>query len=161
MSLPNNVVMMLPTDNILHSEAQWLVCPTNAVGTMGAGLAKYFSLAIPNLLREYKKHCKLHEPIRMQHFVFDPPEFGARKVYCFHTKCDWREYSSLRTIQAGLKQLGHWLKTMSKELCLDSIAIPALGCGRGQLDWEEVLPLLIELASEVPAVAFYLYPPKE
>lgn len=160
MSMPNNVVMMLPTDNILHSEALWLVCPTNAVGTMGAGLAKYFSMMVPNLLKEYKQHCKRHDPIRMQHFVFDPIQRGSKKVYCFHTKCDWREYSSLRTIEAGLKQLEHWIKTMSAELCMDSIAIPALGCGKGQLNWEDVLPLLTDLAKKLPNVAFYLYPPK-
>jgi O-acetyl-ADP-ribose deacetylase (regulator of RNase III) len=158
MSVPSNVTIMSEEDNIIHSEAEWLVCPTNAVGTMGAGLAKYFSLVIPHLLADYKKHCAQHEPIHMRHFVFQRP--GSRNIYCFHTKCDWRENSSLRIIKSGLKKLEDWIKSLDEELVIESIAIPALGCGKGQLDWDDVLPLMNDLAKRLPNVEFEFYPPK-
>ena len=43
-----------------------------------------------------------------------------------------------------------------------SIAIPALGCGYGELDWADVLPLLTDTARRLVAVSTVeLYEPHE
>lgn len=154
MDLPNNVKYMSGNDNILRSSAQWLVCPTNAVGAMGAGLAKYFSLSIPKLRDEYKAHCRQHEPIKLEPFVFHHQDL--KRVYCLHTKIDWRYASTLKIIDKGLHKLEDWILRNQ----VRSIAIPALGCGKGQLAWEDVLPQLLKLASKFPNVIFEIYPPK-
>ena len=43
---------------------------------------------------------------------------------------------------------------------IQSIAVPALGCGNGGLDWAEVFPLIREAFGRVPAVRVLVYPPR-
>jgi hypothetical protein len=42
---------------------------------------------------------------------------------------------------------------------ITSIAIPALGCGNGGLDWAVVRPLIVAAMNELPDVTVHLYAP--
>jgi O-acetyl-ADP-ribose deacetylase (regulator of RNase III) len=56
----------------------------------------------------------------------------------FPTKDDWRSASKLSDIVNGLRYLAcHY-----KEWGIESLAVPALGCGAGRLEWEVVGPIL-------------------
>lgn len=46
-----------------------------------------------------------------------------------------------------------------KERRIGSIAVPALGCGLGGLDWAEVRPLIVSAFDAVPAVSVVLFEP--
>jgi O-acetyl-ADP-ribose deacetylase (regulator of RNase III) len=46
-----------------------------------------------------------------------------------------------------------------KSLNIKSIAIPALGCGLGGLDWGQVKHIIGEFAKEIPDVKVIVYEP--
>ncbi len=79
--------------------------------------------------------------------------FNPRYIINFPTKRHWRSQSKIEDVQTGLKAL----VAEVQQLGISSLAIPALGCGNGGLDWVEVKHL-IELAfvelPEVKAIAF-------
>lgn len=63
--------------------------------------------------------------------------------------------SRIADIDAGLKDL---VATVRK-LRIRSIAISALACGNGGLDWNEVRPRIEAALTEVPEAEVLLYPP--
>ena len=54
----------------------------------------------------------------------------------FPTKDHWRSVAKLADITAGLD----YLAAMYKEWGIESLAVPPLGCGEGQLDWRRGRP---------------------
>lgn len=124
------------TGNIIHDAAQTLVCPVNTVGTLGNGLALYFKLNWPELDQPYRTAC--YENHFKQHgvFMFDVNE--DRKILCFPTKRHWRNKSRVEWIDAALEVIARDYE----KLGITSLAIPAVGCGHGQLEWETVYNLI-------------------
>lgn len=124
--------------NILRAPAQILVCPTNTVGVMGAGLAKAFAAAHPGLLEPYRAACRTgaHSPARP--FAW---EHKAGIVLCVATKRRWRDPSAIGDVADAIQGMFAWVA----ETKAQSIAIPALGCGLGGLSWErQVRPLIAD-----------------
>lgn len=74
----------------------------------------------------------------------------------FPTKGHWRERSSLQDIERGLQYLlahyRHWQ--------IESLAVPALGCGAGRLLWADVKPLLVRYLSQMD-IPVEIYAPLE
>jgi O-acetyl-ADP-ribose deacetylase (regulator of RNase III) len=123
--------------NLLKDNAQVLVNPVNCVGVMGKGLARQFKDAYPAMFEEYKSYCwnKWLQPGGIHIFLLeDEPE---RYIANFATKGHFRDKSRAYFIIRGLEEL---LKTVD-DLNLSSVAIPALGCGEGGLEW----PLVKEI----------------
>jgi hypothetical protein len=147
-------IVFVRNSNIFYSQAQCLVCPTNAVGAMGAGLARGFRDKIANLFEGYRSHCRGHEPNKLVPYVFDDRSL-PHVVYCFHTKRHWREHSNLSIIQTGLDKLHDWCV----EYELPSIAFPVLGCGLGDLKWKDVKPLMIAFSERLPDLEIEVYLP--
>ena len=139
--------------NIFRSPAQALVNPVNTVGVMGGGLAAEFKRRYPKHYVAYTRACRLGRlaPGR----VFSHEERG-KLIVCFPTKRSWRERSRLSYIEDGLRALG----TEITEREIESIAIPALGCGLGQLSWQAVRPVIERgLEPVADSVEIYLHPP--
>ena len=133
--------------DILRSSAQTLVNPVNTVGVMGKGLALQFKRAYPAMFADYARRCGAGElrPGRPQ--LWRPgapvasaplPGMATRWILNFPTKRHWRERSRRSDIEAGLT----WLDRHCEALRIESLAVPALGCGEGGLEWLDVLPLL-------------------
>ncbi len=71
----------------------------------------------------------------------------------FPTKRHWREKSNLDDIEKGLQ----WIRGNYKGEKIQSLAIPALGCGLGGLNWREVGPLMCRYLADLDIqVAIYL-----
>jgi O-acetyl-ADP-ribose deacetylase (regulator of RNase III) len=123
--------------SIFESEAQALVNPVNCVGVMGRGLAKDFATIYPEMVQSYISVCRKG---------FNPGEVHTWKaesgkyIINFPTKVHWRDPSKLEYIIKGLEGLLETCKKMN----IHSIAIPALGCGLGQLDWPTVKDLILK-----------------
>jgi len=129
--------------DIFQDDAQVLVCPTNAGGIMGNGLAFAFRMRIPGLFPRYRRHCAKHDLDDMVHFPFKAEDCI---VYCFHTKKKWWMDSTTALIRDGLMKLINWCA----ENGIEQIALPALGCGKGGLDFDkDLVPLLEELLKEL------------
>lgn len=124
--------------NLLESELQTLVNPVNTEGVMGAGLALAFRDKFPGLFQEYRDACREDVFGRMGLFVFDVDV--SRKVLCLPTKRQWRHPSRIEWIEEGL----WYLARDYEKYGITSLAIPEVGCGRGQLLWADVRPLIYQ-----------------
>lgn len=147
--------------SIFDSGADVLVCPVNCVpGVMGAGLAKEFARRWPGLRR---RHATLARDGRLS--VGLAPIVGevGRDFCLFPTKRDWRMASRLDDVALGLDGLRIELanhRAMPRRRPLNSIALPALGCGLGGLAWAAVRPLIVEAMAPLD-ITVMLYAPKQ
>lgn len=119
--------------DLLESKASALVCPVNAVGAMGKGLALTFKEKHPDFYYRYKQQCryrKFHENTLM---VFQPSKAPYR-IVALPTKVHWGDPSPPELVEASIKRLA-WL---GEQKILTSVALPALGCGEGQLEYAQV-----------------------
>ena len=130
---------------MLYADVEALVNPVNTVGVMGKGLALRFRNRFPANFRAYAAACASGEVQAGRVFVFQMPfPASPRWIVNLPTKRDWRADSLLGDIEAGLDDL----KRVITELEIRSIAIPALGCGLGGLEWSEVEPLIVDRFSK-------------
>ncbi|HZF11502.1 MAG TPA: macro domain-containing protein [Thermoanaerobaculia bacterium] len=136
------MLVYLQTD-LFASPAQTLVNTVNTVGVMGKGIAKSFKERYPEMFREYKQRCDRGE-LRIGTLLLWR---GADKwVLNFPTKTTWRLPSTLAYVQAGLEKF----VASYEELGITSISFPPLGCGNGNLDWEEVKPVMESYLRDLP-----------
>jgi O-acetyl-ADP-ribose deacetylase (regulator of RNase III) len=145
--------------DIFASGAAGLVNPVNAKGVSGKGLALAFKKRYPEAQRWYEYRCRMPSM----------PEVVAGRCYCysaiepailfFTTKDTWRSPSRVEWIRSGLVDLVWQVATKR----LTSIAMPAVGCGLGGLDYRNVKPLLQTAAKQMSAkgVDVFVYEPME
>jgi O-acetyl-ADP-ribose deacetylase (regulator of RNase III) len=74
----------------------------------------------------------------------------------FPTKRHWRDDSRIEDIEAGLK----WLQEHYQREGIKSLAVPALGCGLGGLEWHDVGPLMCKYLSVID-ISVGIYLPRE
>ena len=145
------------TGNLLTADVEALVNTVNTVGVMGKGIALQFKRAFPANFRAYQAACKRGE-VRLGHvWTFDTGVLGARRyVLNFPTKQHWRSPSRLQDVATGLESL---VRTVN-ELKIESVAIPALGCGNGGLPWSDVHPLIEQACAQIPHVRAVVFAPE-
>lgn len=121
--------------DIFQSRAYLLVNPVNCVGVMGCGLAEQFKVRYPEMFMPYVHACEngLIFPGKI-HYAY----IRERCIVNLPTKRHWRDSSLLDDIDEGLSCLKSFIKDNNISTC----AIPALGCGRGELNYEQVKALL-------------------
>lgn len=122
--------------DLFDSDAQTLVNTVNCVGVMGRGVALGFRKRFPDMFKDYVARCdagqvELGHPYLFQHLL--PPW-----ILNFPTKDHWRSVARLSDIISGLE----YVEANYREWGIDSLAVPPLGCGEGQLDWRVVGPEL-------------------
>lgn len=120
--------------DIFESRADVLVCPVNCLGTMGAGLALAFKQRYPEVDRSYKVALK-HGCLFIGH-PYHVLKLDGGHVLLFPTKHDWAKPSSLDFIDSGLA----WMRGNCPRN--KRYALPALGCGLGELKWVDVRQLI-------------------
>jgi O-acetyl-ADP-ribose deacetylase (regulator of RNase III) len=122
--------------DLFESDAQTLVNAVNCVGVMGKGVALEFRKRFPDMYADYLERCKAGQVRLGEPYVFRG--LLLPWILNFPTKDDWRSASKLSDIVNGLGYLAcHY-----KEWGIESLAVPALGCGAGHLEWEVVGPVL-------------------
>jgi len=127
------------TGDIFRSGCDALVCPVNCEGVMGAGLAKVFKSEYPKFYAYYKAQCAvglLNVPTRPVIVYYD--YLGAVTLVALATKDTWRDPSKYEYVEKGIKELAKAIIYHK----LESVAIPALGCGLGTLDWSKVKQII-------------------
>lgn len=117
----------------------------NCVGVMGAGVALAFKRRYPEMFLDYKTACEANEVKPGKLYIWH--KTNAEWVINFPTKRDWREKSRYSDIAEGLKTL----KTYLRGFGAIKVALPALGCGHGGLDWNVVYPMIVHELSELEA----------
>jgi O-acetyl-ADP-ribose deacetylase (regulator of RNase III) len=125
---------------------------------MGRGIALQFRKAFPENFKIYEAACKRGEVLPGAILVFETERsINPRFIINFPTKRHWRDKSRMADIESGLDALIAEVKARP----ISSIAIPALGCGLGGLNWSEVRPRIEMTFSKVPDVQVWLFEPEE
>jgi len=156
-------VITVKIGDLFESTAQTWVNTVNCVGIMGKGVALGFKQRFPAMFKEYAARCergevRLGRPLvyRVQREsgllpgVASPPEL----IVNFPTKEHWRSVSNLSAIVEGLD----YLREQHRSWGITSLAVPPLGCGHGQLDWDVVGPTLYQRLADLE-IPVELYAP--
>jgi uncharacterized protein YwgA len=120
---------------------------------MGKGLALEFKKRFPDMFQDYQNICKKEELKLGQPYLYKsliPPW-----ILNFPTKGHWRAVSRVEDIVKGLEYLVEHYKKWG----ITSLAIPPLGCGYGQLEWDTIGPILTHYLSlmDIPVEIYAPY----
>jgi O-acetyl-ADP-ribose deacetylase (regulator of RNase III) len=143
--------------NLLEAPVEALVNTVNTQGVMGKGIALQFKQAFPTMFRDYERACKAGEVRLGKMHVYDLGGLtgGPRWIINFPTKGHWRERSRLTDIELGLEDLVATIRRLD----IRSIAVPALGCGNGGLNWTDVRARIEAAFTSSPGVNVLLFGP--
>jgi O-acetyl-ADP-ribose deacetylase (regulator of RNase III) len=121
--------------NLLNAPADALVNAVNETGVMGKGIALQFRDAFPESSREYQLAAR-NGQVHVGQMVVTPGQalLGPRWIIHFPTKKHWRDPSRLEWIREGLVDFVRVIHQAG----IQSVALPALGCGNGGLKWADV-----------------------
>lgn len=134
--------------DLFDCQSQTITCPINTAGAMGKGLALTFADRVTGLYDFYKRiHPNKYgcEARANQLNIYPVPD--GRQVLLFPTKVNWRESSTVEQIEQNLRLLAqnyeHWN--------IQSLALPALGCGEGGLSYDrDVKHLIWQILDPLP-----------
>lgn len=144
------------TGNLLEAPADALVNTVNTVGVMGKGVALQFKRAFPENYDAYVEAVARHEVEIGRMFVWSSLQMvGPRLVINFPTKKHWKGRSYLKDVEAGLADL----RRVLIEHDVESVALPALGCGLGGLSWADVRPRIEAALDDLP-IRILVFPPQ-
>jgi len=128
------------------------------VGVMGGGLARAFADRFgKDYVEAYEEDCKKRRlmPGKCSFYV---TEHGL--VICnFPTKNHYRDDSRYEWIASGMANLAGRISAANAEVTLktNTVGIPALGCGLGNLNWEKVKHIIRMGAQLAPEVEWTIY----
>ena len=131
-------MVTLYNDSLFTTDCKVLVNTVNCAGAMGKGIALEFKNRYPDMYFKYKEICKngLLEPGKL--WIYPVPNSDLR-ILNFPTKKHWSSKSKLDYIEAGLEKFVNTYK----EKGITEIAFPLLGCTNGGLNYQEVLPIMV------------------
>ena len=138
------------------SGAEALVNPVNCVGVSGKGLALIFRKLFPGNQRVYEDACRdmllrVGEPYPYRLQDGENPLW----IINFPTKQNWRDPSRIEWIREGLMTMNRIVMRRG----IRSVAVPALGCGEGGLEWEPVKKLMSEVLVDRNTTEYLVYEP--
>jgi O-acetyl-ADP-ribose deacetylase (regulator of RNase III) len=164
--------LKLVEGDLFFSKMQTLTISVNCMGVMGKGLASRAKYQFPRVYVYYEDLCKqkklhlgkpvLYKQEQSRDFeLADEPATMANGLtetwfLLFPTKDNWRNRADMEGIRKGLQ----WLVDNYKAEGVKSLAMPALGCGLGWLDWSSVGPVLCTLLSKLD-IEVWIYLPAE
>lgn len=137
-------------NSLFESPAQVWTNTVNTVGAMGKGIAAEFRQLYPDMYKKYKALCEQGLFQIGQLWLYKTP---YKWILNFPTKENWRKPSKLEYIESGLKKF----QATYAEKGIQSISFPMLGCGNGELDWEnQVRPMMEHYLRELP-IQIYIH----
>ena len=125
--------------DMFRSKMQTLTITVNLQGTMGKGLALLAKQKFPDVNEVYQEACRTKQVRAGRPYLYKREDLLYHKWFLlFATKRRWQENSRLEDIESCLD----WVKSNFEQEGLQSLAMPALGCGLGRLDWKDVGPMM-------------------
>jgi hypothetical protein len=158
--------------DLFFSRLHTLTVSVNTVGIMGKGLASRAKYQFPDVYVHYQDLCrkrvlKMGKPYlykretSFDNQLADEPNTlkngnGETWFLLFPTKKHWKESSEYEGIENGMR----WLSDNYEKEGIKSLAIPALGCGLGKLNWKDVGPMMVKYLKNFD-IPVQLYLPAE
>lgn len=125
--------------NIFDTNMKCITIPVNCGGVAGAGLSEQMKKLYPDVSKVYIDVCK-NKSLSLGYPLLNISNEYKQFLF-FPTKEFWWEDSRIEWIESGLEKL---VRNIKMTTYIESIALPALGCGFGLLKWEDVKPLMIK-----------------
>ncbi|MEH2024886.1 DarT ssDNA thymidine ADP-ribosyltransferase family protein [Nostoc sp.] len=158
--------------DMFFSNMQTLTISVNLQGIMGKGLASRAKYQFPDVYVVYQDACRNKQLTATKPYLYKReasldqeladlslPLVTSNAVkwfLSFATKRQWRDNSRLEDIEGGLD----WVRNNCHEIGIQSLAMPALGCGLGNLNWAEVGPLMCRSLHNI-GIPVAIYLPRE
>lgn len=158
--------------DMFFSNMQTLTISVNLQGIMGKGLASRAKYQFPDVYVVYQDACRNKQLTATTPYLYKRessldqeladlslPLMTANAVkwfLLFSTKRQWRENSRLDDIESSLD----WVRKNYHALGIQSLAMPALGCGLGNLDWSDVGPIMCRYLHNI-GIPVAIYLPRE
>ena len=144
--------------NMFLVGADFLVNTVNCNGVMGKGVALKFRHRYPEMFKEYRNYCKNNGMFPGDAVVHHHVTEDNKHIYICNvaTKKDWWKNSTYRYVARCLDNLYDKLSTHVYKNVI--VALPALGCGKGGLDWNLVKDMIQERLSELPQQIYVFEP---
>ncbi len=166
---PLTMNLNLVQGDMFFSELQTLTVSVNIRGVMGKGLASRAKYQFPDVYVKYQDACRKKQLRMGVPFLYrreksieaelaDEPRAlngsnNNKWFLLFATKDDWRQPANLKAIEEGL----NWILNNYEKEGIKSLAVPALGCGLGRLQWKQVGPIICRILSQLDIqVSIYL-----
>lgn len=146
----------ITTGNMFDIGADVLVNTVNCVGVMGCGVALEFRRRYPKMFREYRRCCNMNEIVPGTMWAWKTED--EKLVVNFPTKKHWRNSSQYSYVEDGLRALR---KLLSERSSGSVVAIPALGCGHGGLDWTSVLAMIKKELADLDHLNIHIFQPQD
>jgi len=154
---------------MFFSRMQTLTVSVNVVGIMGKGLASRAKYQFPDVYVYYQDLCRKRKlqmgkpqlykrEASFEHDLADEPSTllnanSEKWFLLFPTKHHWKESADIKGIEEGLQ----WLTINYEKEGIKSLAVPALGCGLGRLEWRDIGPIMCRYLKEIKfPVSIYL-----
>ena len=125
-------------EDIFSSPSKWIMIPVNTFGVAGAGIALAMKQRSPSWFYYYKRACRKKE-FGLDNVNVITPDDYPYGVITVPTKNHWKDQTPIEQVE----------KILTKVIEIDerkpfhSIAMPPIGCGRGELDYQsQVRPLV-------------------
>jgi O-acetyl-ADP-ribose deacetylase (regulator of RNase III) len=158
--------------DMFFSEMQTLTVSVNLQGIMGKGLASRAKYQFPDVYVVYQDACRSKRITPIKPYLYkretsldeeladltsplSSPN-AAKWFLMFATKRKWRENSRMEDIEGGLQ----WFQEHFATEGIQSVALPALGCGLGGLNWADVGPLMCRYLHGI-GIPVGIYLPRE
>jgi hypothetical protein len=120
---------------------------------MGKGIALAFKRIYPEMFSEYQALC---EEQQLQIGTLHLYRTANKWILNFPTKTSWRQPSRLEYIEAGLNRF----REIYRDAGIYSIAFPPLGCGNGELSFDDVRPVMEKYLQDLP-IDVFIYAPHQ
>lgn len=151
--------LALVQGDMFFSRMQTITISVNTVGVMGKGVASRAKYQFPRVYVEYQEVCRSHQLKMGKPYLYKPEKSFDIELLdeptsstctrpetwflLFPTKRHWWNKADIQGIEKGLI----WLCENYKKEGIESLALPALGCGLGRLSWKDVGPLMCKYLS--------------
>ena len=133
--------------NLFGTDMETIVITVNCMGVMGKGIALELKNNAKPAYDKYRELCDAGEMNLGKSVIYEKhiDELNGKTVLFFPTKGHWRGRSELFQIKKGLE---HFTENYD-DMGITSIAFPALGCGHGGLNWNDVKPVMYEYLEDL------------
>lgn len=124
--------------NLFDEKVDAYVNAVNCVGVMGKGIALEFKKRYYDVFEKYKYECLKGSVYPGKILSIKVDKEYPKWIIHFFTKNHWKELSKIEYIEKGLDELRNELEILK----INSLAMPALGCGLGGLNFGDVKKLI-------------------
>jgi len=144
--------------DLFETDMETIVITVNCKGVMGKGIALRLKNTAKPAYEKYRELCEAGEMNLGKSVIYDEPidVLQGKTILFFPTKFHWKNRSELFQIKKGLEDFAENYADMG----ITSIAFPALGCGNGGLNWNDVKPVMRESLEDLD-IDIKIYEPGE